>query len=196
MVLTFMYQSVLINKLTVTQFDRPVDSLAQILHQGLTPLIFYRSSNIKEWKASEETVFRKIGDRLQGYTSDSEALHRLLSEDGFAMLSTQNLVEYEIYKKKIPGATYMSREPFQKNMFYSSWMFGRGFPLGSNISRLLQRSFETGIYRKVSRLVSLNKACYASDRVQMDIIQSQIQTRPSSSPCSRLVLPLLCLSPM
>ena len=40
MVITFMYQSVLINKLTMTQFERPVDTTTEILLQDLTPLVF------------------------------------------------------------------------------------------------------------------------------------------------------------
>ena len=43
MVITFMYQSVLINKLTMTQFERPVDTTTELLLQDLTPLVFEKS---------------------------------------------------------------------------------------------------------------------------------------------------------
>ena len=42
MVITFMYQSVLINKLTVVELLAPVDSLAELFLQDLTPFIYYR----------------------------------------------------------------------------------------------------------------------------------------------------------
>ena len=45
MVITFMYQSVLINKLTVVELVAPVDSLDELFLQDLTPFIFHRRCN-------------------------------------------------------------------------------------------------------------------------------------------------------
>ena len=148
MTITFMYQCVLINKLTVAEFDRPVDSISQLLAQDLTPLIFYKSSNFEEWKISKDGGLRRIAPMLQGFSSNKEAVERLHSEKGLAVLSSRTLMEYQMLLQKKQD-TYISREPFVRG-YSSSWMFGQGFPLGTNISTFLARTFETGIYHKVS----------------------------------------------
>ena len=153
MTITFMYQCVLINKLTVAQFDRPVDTIGQLLAQDLTPLIFYKSSNIEEYKNSKDGGLRRLGQRLQGFRSDREAVERLHSEKGLAVLSTRTTMQYEMFLQK-KQETYISREPFVRG-YFSSWMFGQGFPLGTNISIFLARAFETGIFHKVFGTQSL-----------------------------------------
>ena len=79
--------------------------------------------------------------------SDREALKRLHSENGLAVLSGTTTMEYEMFLQK-KQETYISKEPFVHG-YYSSWMFGKGFPLQRNISAFLARTFETGIYQKV-----------------------------------------------
>ena len=147
MTITFMYQCVLINKLTVAEFDRPVDSVDELLAQDLTPLIFHKSSNRDEWKISKDAGLRRLSQRLKGFTSDREALERLHYENGLAVLSGTTSMEYEMFLQK-KQETYISKEPFVHG-YYSSWMFGKGFPLQRNISAFLARTFETGIYQKV-----------------------------------------------
>ena len=147
MTITFMYQCVLINKLTVAEFDRPVDSIGQILAQDLTPLIFYKSSDMEDWKNSKDGTLRRIGQRLVGFSSNREAVERLHSEKGLVVLSSRTPMEYEMFLQK-KQETYISKEPFVRG-YFSSWMFGKGFPLGENISTFLARTFETGIYHKV-----------------------------------------------
>ena len=148
MTITFMYQCVLINKLTLAEFDRPVDSIDQLLAQELTPLIFGKSSNIDEWRNSQDGRFRTLSQRHEGYSSDREAVERLHSEKGLAVLSSRTTMDYQMFLQK-KQETYMSKDPFVHG-YYSSWMFGKGFPLGENISTFLARAFETGIYHKVS----------------------------------------------
>ena len=82
------------------------------------------------------------------FTSDREALKRLHSENGLAVLSGTTTMEYEMFLQK-KQETYISKEPFVHG-YYSSWMFGKGFPLERNISAFLARTFETGIYQNVS----------------------------------------------
>ena len=148
MTITFMYQCVLINKLTLAEFDRPVDSIDRLLAQELTPLIFGKSSNIDEWRNSKDGRFRTLSQRHEGYSSDREAVERLHSEKGLAVLSIRTTMDYQMFLQK-KQETYMSKDPFVHG-YYSSWMFGKGFPLGENISTFLARAFETGIYHKVS----------------------------------------------
>ena len=120
MTITFMYQCVLINKLTVAEFDRPVDSIGQLLAQDLTPLIFYKSSNIEEWKNSKDGGLRRLGQRLEGFRSDREAVERLHSEKGLAVLSSRTTMEYEMFLQK-KQETYISREGRRRK-----WIGGLG----------------------------------------------------------------------
>ena len=83
----------------------------------------------------------------KGLTFDREALKRLHSENGLAVLTGTTSMEYEMFLQK-RQETYISKEPFVHG-YYSSWMFGKGFPLERNISAFLARAFETGIYQKV-----------------------------------------------
>ena len=88
----------------------------------------------------------------KGLTSDREALERLHSEKGLAVLSGTTSMEYEMFLQK-KQETYISKEPFVHG-YYSSWMFGKEFPLERNISAFLARAFETGIYQKVSSFLA------------------------------------------
>ena len=59
----------------------------------------------------------------KGLTSDREALERLHSENGLAVLSGTTSMEYEMFLQK-RQETYISKEPFVHG-YYSSWMFGK-----------------------------------------------------------------------
>ena len=115
---------------------------------------------------------------MQGYTSTVEALDTLLNSSGAAVLAGRRTMEYEVFRRQLYGATYMSRclagpkrkspkretvepspsprEAFVRDPHYTSWMFGRGFPLASNISAFLSRCLETGLYAKVGMASSLS----------------------------------------
>ena len=54
MILSYMYMSVLIQKLTVTKYVEPVDTIEDILNQDLVPFIFEYSSLVKEWKNAND----------------------------------------------------------------------------------------------------------------------------------------------
>ena len=95
---------------------------------------------------------RRLSQRLKGFTSDREELERLHSENGLAVLSGTTSMEYEMFLQQ-KQETYISKEPFVHG-YYSSWMFGKGFPLQRNISAFLARTFETGIYQKVSSFLA------------------------------------------
>ena len=56
--LTYMYMSVLIRKMTVTRFVAPVESLDTMVQQGLAPLMFKHSSQIGEWQRSDDPLKR------------------------------------------------------------------------------------------------------------------------------------------
>ena len=58
MILSYMYMSVLIKKLTVTKYVEPIDTLEDILNQNLLPLMFEHSSLIPEWHQSQDIAKR------------------------------------------------------------------------------------------------------------------------------------------
>ena len=58
MVLSYMYMSVLIQKLTIQKYVSPVNTLNDILRQDFSPLLFEHSGEIREWPSSSDIIQR------------------------------------------------------------------------------------------------------------------------------------------
>ena len=88
-----------------------------------------------------ENLCKKI---LSLFFVSQNLLNKVASFDG----------RFPIFKAAVPEGfqfllTLPPREPFVRDPHYTSWMFGRGFPLAANISAFLSRCLETGLYAKV-----------------------------------------------
>ena len=58
MMLTYVYMSVLIQKMTQTKYTGTVETLPDILDNGLTPMFYHRSSLISDLASSRDPVKR------------------------------------------------------------------------------------------------------------------------------------------
>ena len=58
MILSYMYMSVLIQKLTIQKYVSPVNTLSDILDQDLDPLYFEHSGEVTEWPESTDPIQR------------------------------------------------------------------------------------------------------------------------------------------
>ena len=58
MILSYMYMSVLIQKLTIQKYVSPVNTLSDILDQDLAPLNFEHSGEVTEWPQSTDPTRR------------------------------------------------------------------------------------------------------------------------------------------
>ena len=58
MILSYMYMSVLIQKLTIRKYVLPINTLSDIVDQDLAPLIFEYSGEISEWPNSRDATQR------------------------------------------------------------------------------------------------------------------------------------------
>ena len=58
MMLTYVYMSVLIQKMTQTKYTGTIETLADILSNSLTPMFYHKSSLITDMAASHDPIKR------------------------------------------------------------------------------------------------------------------------------------------
>ena len=58
MILSYMYMSVLIQKLTINKYVSPVNSLGDVFTQHLSPLLYEHSAEISDWPTSSDSTQR------------------------------------------------------------------------------------------------------------------------------------------
>ncbi|XP_023349125.1 uncharacterized protein LOC111717896 [Eurytemora carolleeae] len=150
MMLTTMYSSVLITQLTYTKPAYPVNTLEDVVNKGLKPLMFEGSSLIDDWRQSDNEIYRVLVNSLETYTNNTRAIKMI--KDDFALLAESTVVEYELNQNTNSNSIhiYRSEDSFTAGQ-YGSWIFGLKNPLADDVSRFLQRCYETGIYTKILR---------------------------------------------
>jgi len=162
MVLTIMYSSVLITQLTYVKPEGGVNVLEDIVIKGMSPLLFYRASEVDSWAASEVYPYKELGQSINTFKDNTNAI-RMLIEGGNALLSTSTVAEFELneWRKHNPKSTQKdilrSDEPFSNGQ-YGSWIFGVENPIQEKVSKFLMRCFDNGIYHKVLREYGMTTA--------------------------------------
>ena len=85
---------------------------------------------------------------------------RLLQERGYAIISKEASVNYNIFLQQVGNITYMSQKSLNQDFSYTSWLTGKFSPLTKNVTAFLNAMLENGIYAKVWIQIILVKYSY------------------------------------
>ena len=94
-------------------------------------------------------MFRQLAVNHFGFKDDSEAVLKLV-EGGYALISKETSVNYQIGEHNKGNVTYKSVKAINDDFTYTTWLMGKNSPISSTVSSFLSDMLQHGIYAKVN----------------------------------------------
>ena len=107
-------------------------------------------------------IQRQWGSSIFPSAKNVNFILRLLQERGYAIISKEASVNYNIFLQQVGNITYMSQKSLNQDFSYTSWLTGKFSPLTKNVTAFLNAMLENGIYAKVWIQMILVKCRYQS----------------------------------